>query len=107
MNARTGQTAVNQGADAAATGSLEDTRGRQKTRVGIVVSDKMEKTVVVAVMRQVMHPKYGKFVRRTSKFYAHDEAKSCGVGDEVKIIETRPMSRLKRWKIVEIVKKAD
>jgi small subunit ribosomal protein S17 len=58
-------------------------------------------------MRQVMHPKYGKFVRRTSKFYAHDEAKKCAVGDEVRIMETRPMSRLKRWKLVEIVKKGD
>lgn len=87
--------------------STESERGRRKTRVGIVVSDKMEKTVVVAVVRQVMHRKYGKFLRRTSKFYAHDEASTCGVGDEVRIEETRPLSKLKHWRVVEIVKKAD
>jgi small subunit ribosomal protein S17 len=67
----------------------------------------MEKTIVVSVVRQVRHSTYGKFIRKTKKFYAHDEAKQCGVGDRVRIVETRPMSRLKRWKVESILVKAD
>ncbi len=81
-------------------------KGRQKEREGLVVSNKMQKTVVVAVVRQVKHGRYGKFVRRTSRFHAHDADNSCGVGDLVRIEETRPMSKLKRWKVVQIVRKA-
>lgn len=82
-------------------------RGRSKTREGVVVSNKMQKTVVVAVERQVKHSTYGKYVRRTSKYYAHDEANGCNIGDRVRIVETRPMSKLKRWKIAEVVRKVD
>ena len=81
-------------------------RGRQKAREGLVVSNKMQKTVVVAVVRQVKHGRYGKFVRRTSRFHAHDAENTCGIGDLVQIEETRPMSKLKRWKVVKIVRKA-
>jgi small subunit ribosomal protein S17 len=81
-------------------------RGNRKTQDGVVVSSKMDKTVVVAVVRQVRHATYGKFVRKTKKFYAHDEARSCGVGDKVRIVETRPLSKLKRWKVESILTKA-
>jgi small subunit ribosomal protein S17 len=84
-----------------------ETRGRAKAREGIVVSNKMQKTVVVAVERQVKHGTYGKYVRKTSKYYAHDEANGCGVGDRVRIVETRPLSKLKRWKIAEVIRKAE
>lgn len=77
------------------------TRGLRKTRVGVVVSDKMDKTVVVEVMRLVRHPLYGKYVRRRKKFMAHDEQNACRVGDRVRIIETRPLSRRKRWRVLE------
>lgn len=92
-----------------ATGAAEANkkRGLTKRQVGVVVSAKMEKTVVVAVVRQVRHSTYGKFVRRTKKFYAHDEAGSCGVGDRVCIVETRPLSKLKRWKVENVLVKAD
>jgi len=83
------------------------TRGLRKTQDGVVVSNKMNKTLVVAVVRQVRHATYGKFVRRTKKFYAHDEANQCGVGDRVRIVETRPISKLKRWKVESILKKAE
>jgi small subunit ribosomal protein S17 len=79
---------------------------RRKVQEGRVVSDKMDKTVVVAVTRQVAHKTYGKYVRRTSKYLAQDEEKSCGVGDTVRISETRPLSRRKRWRVVEVVQKA-
>lgn len=82
-------------------------RGLRKRQEGVVVSNKMEKTIVVSVVRQVRHSTYGKFIRKTKKFYAHDEAKQCGVGDRVRIVETRPMSRLKRWKVESILVKAD
>jgi small subunit ribosomal protein S17 len=82
-------------------------RGLTKRQEGVVVSDKMEKTVVVAVVRQVKHSTYGKFVRRTKKFYAHDEGGVCGVGDRVCIVETRPLSKLKRWKVESVLVKAD
>lgn len=81
-------------------------RGYRKTRTGIVVSDKMDKTVVVAVRTKVRHPLYGKMVNKTTKFKAHDENNDCGVGDTVRIMETRPLSKDKRWRIVEIIEKA-
>ena len=81
-------------------------RNLRKERVGIVTSDKMNKSVVVIVERRVMHPKYGKFVKRSSKFMAHDENRDAKVGDTVKIAEIRPMSKLKCWRLVEIVERA-
>ena len=77
-----------------------------KSREGVVVSDKMEKTVVVAITRQVKHSTYGKFVRKTKKYYAHDEENKCEVGDLVRIIETRPLSKLKRWRVQSVISKA-
>jgi small subunit ribosomal protein S17 len=81
-------------------------RGRRKVREGLVVSDKMNKTVVVAVEDQVKHPLYGKVMRRTSKLKAHDEQNACGIGDRVLLMETRPLSATKRWRVVEILEKA-
>jgi len=81
-------------------------RAYRKTRVGRVVSDKMDKTIVVAIETFVAHPLYGKQVKRTTKFKAHDENNECGQGDTVKIMETRPLSRDKRWRLVEILEKA-
>ena len=78
----------------------------RKTRVGVVVSDKMEKTVVVAVRDTYRHPLYGKTQRRLTKYKAHDDANTCGVGDLVRISETRPLSRTKRWRVAEILEKA-
>ena len=83
-----------------------ETRNLRKEKVGVVMSDKMEKSIVVSVERKVKHPKYGKFVKKTTKFIAHDEKNECGVGDTVKIMETRPLSKTKRWRIVEVVEKA-
>ncbi|MBQ2063531.1 MAG: 30S ribosomal protein S17 [Clostridia bacterium] len=80
-------------------------RNRRKSRVGMVVSDKMDKTIVVALEDTVKHPLYGKSVKRTKKVKAHDEANECTVGDKVRIMETRPLSRDKRWRLVEIVEK--
>ncbi len=81
-------------------------RGRRKTEVGVVVSDKMDKTVVVRVERLVRHPVYGKVIKRFSKFYAHDKDNECRVGDKVLIMETRPLSKLKRWRVVRILERA-
>ena len=81
-------------------------RGYRKTRIGIVTSDKMDKTVVVAVKTKVRHPLYGKMVNRTLKVKAHDEENSCGIVDTVKIMETRPLTKDKRWRVVEIIEKA-
>lgn len=81
-------------------------RNERKERVGKVVSNKMQKTITVAVDRKVKHPIYGKFVNRTTKFKAHDEQNSAGIGDTVRIMETRPLSKDKRWRLVEIVEKA-
>ena len=81
-------------------------RNLRKTRIGIVSSNKMTKTITVAVERKVKHPIYGKFVKKTTKFHAHDEKNECTVGDVVKIMETRPLSKTKRWRLVEIVEKA-
>jgi len=78
----------------------------RKTRVGVVVSDKMDKTVVVEIGSTVRHKLYGKTMRRVAKFKAHDEANSCGVGDRVRITETRPLSKTKRWRVAEILEKA-
>lgn len=82
------------------------TRGRRKVRVGVVVSDRMDKTVVVAVERIMRHPLYGKTVKRTKKFHAHDENNECRVGDVVEIMETRPLSKTKRWRVSRVVQKA-
>jgi small subunit ribosomal protein S17 len=81
-------------------------RGRRKTREGLVISDKMDKTVTVEVEDRVKHPLYGKVIRRSSKLKAHDEQNSCGVGDRVLLMETRPLSATKRWRVVEILEKA-
>jgi len=81
-------------------------RNLRKVRIGKVVSDKMDKTIVVAVVDNVKHPLYGKIVKRTYKLKAHDENNECQVGDRVKVMETRPLSRDKRWRLVEIVEKA-
>jgi small subunit ribosomal protein S17 len=81
-------------------------RSSRKVREGVVVSDKMQKTVVVAIERRVPHPVYGKMVTRTAKFKAHDEENSAKVGDRVRIMETRPLSKDKRWRVVEIVERA-
>jgi small subunit ribosomal protein S17 len=81
-------------------------RGYRKVREGLVVSDKMDKTAVVAVEDRVKHPKYGKVMRRTKKYKAHDEQNECGVGDRVLLMETRPLSATKRWRVVEILEKA-
>lgn len=77
-----------------------------KQQVGIVVSNKMEKSIVVAVERRVKHPKYGKYIKKTNKFMAHDEKNECQIGDLVKIWETRPLSKRKRWRFVEVIEKA-
>jgi small subunit ribosomal protein S17 len=81
-------------------------RGNRKVREGYVVGDKMDKTVVVAVEDRVRHPLYGKIIRRTTKYKAHDEGNTCGVGDRVRLMETRPLSATKRWRVVEILEKA-
>ncbi|MFO7171996.1 MAG: 30S ribosomal protein S17 [Bacillota bacterium] len=81
-------------------------RGQRKTRVGVVVSDKNDKTVVVKVETLVEHPLYKKRIKRTKKFHAHDENNECRVGDRVRIMETRPLSKLKRWRVVEILERA-
>ncbi len=82
------------------------TRGYRKSREGLVVSDKMDKTVIVEVEDHVKHPKYGKVLRRTKKYMAHDDANACGVGDRVLLMETRPQSATKRWRVAEILEKA-
>ena len=81
-------------------------RNLRKTRIGRVVSDKMDKTIVVSVMRKEKHPLYGKFVKKTTKFVAQDDKNECGVGDTVRIMETRPLSKTKNWRLVEIIEKA-
>ena len=85
---------------------MSEHRGLRKTRQGVVVSDKMDKTIVVAITTRVRHPLYGKIVKRTTKLKAHDEENACGIGDTVRVMETRPLSRDKRWRLVEIVEKA-
>ncbi|MCJ8211680.1 30S ribosomal protein S17 [Mucilaginibacter sp. RS28] len=81
-------------------------RNLRKTRTGLVVSNKMDKSIVVAVERKVKHPIYGKFVKKTTKFMAHDEQNTCGIGDTVLIMETRPLSKNKNWRLVQILERA-
>ena len=85
---------------------MTETRNLRKTRVGIVVSNKMDKTIVVAVRDNVKHPVYSKIVKRTTKVHAHDENNECSIGDIVEVMETRPLSKTNRWRLVEIVEKA-
>ncbi len=85
---------------------MTEERTLRKTRVGMVVSDKMDKTIVVAIEDNVKHPVYGKIIKHTLKVHAHDEDNACGIGDKVKIMETRPLSATKRWRLVEIIEKA-
>lgn len=81
-------------------------RKLRKTRVGLVASNKMDKTIVVAIEDNVKHPTYGKIIKRTLKVHAHDENNECGIGDRVEIMETRPLSKTKRWRLVQIIEKA-
>jgi small subunit ribosomal protein S17 len=83
---------------------MED-RNLRKTKMGVVTSNKMAKTITVAVERKVKHPIYGKFVKKTSKFHAHDDKNECSIGDVVRIMETRPLSKTKRWRLVEVIEK--
>jgi small subunit ribosomal protein S17 len=83
-----------------------ETRTQRKERVGVVTSNKMVKSIVIKVNRRVKHPKYGKFVKKSSKFMAHDESDQCNIGDTVRIMETRPLSKNKCWRLVEIIERA-
>lgn len=85
---------------------MEVRESNRKEKTGLVTSNKMKKTIVVSVQRQIKHPKYGKFIKRTSKFMAHDEKNESNIGDTVRIVETRPLSKNKCWRLVEIVEKA-
>ena len=85
---------------------MAEVRGMRKMRTGVVVSDKMDKTIVVEIRTRVRHPLYGKIMNRTERFKAHDENNACGIGDFVRIMETRPLSKDKRWRLVEIIEKA-
>lgn len=87
-------------------GAAASPRGQRKIRAGVVVSDKMDKTIVIAVEQRVRHHRYGKIIKRTRKIIAHDEQNLCSIGDTVQIMETRPLSRSKRWRVVEIIEKA-
>jgi len=82
-----------------------ETRNLRKEKTGLVISNKMEKSIIVEVERKIMHPKYGKFVKKSSRFVAHDEKNECSEGDKVKIAETRPLSKNKCWRLVEIIEK--
>jgi small subunit ribosomal protein S17 len=88
------------------TAAAPDQRNARKVRVGLVVSDRMDKTITVAIERQVKHPIYGKFVKKTTKLHAHDETNDAHAGDTVRIQETRPLSKTKRWRLVEVVERA-
>ncbi len=85
---------------------MAEARALRKTRTGVVVSDKMDKTIVVEIRTRVRHPLYGKIMNRTNKIKAHDENNECGIGDTVRVMETRPLSKDKRWRLVEIIEKA-
>ncbi len=85
---------------------METTRKTRRERIGVVVSNSMEKSIVITVNQKVKHPIYGKFVNKTSRFMAHDEENTCNVGDTVKISETRPLSKNKRWRLIEIIERA-
>lgn len=86
------------------TDTKSDTRRARKTQIGLVVSDKMDRTIVVEVERRIAHPKFKKIIRKTTKYYAHDEKEEASIGDKVLIEETRPLSKLKRWRLIEIQK---
>ena len=85
---------------------METTRSTRRERIGVVVSSNMEKSIVISVKQKIKHPIYGKFVNKTSRFMAHDEENTCNVGDTVKISETRPLSKNKRWRLIEIIERA-
>ena len=85
---------------------MEETRNLRKERIGVVVSNKMEKSIVVEIERREKHPIYGKFIKKTSRFMAHDEKNECNIGDTVRIMETRPLSKNKCWRLVEIIERA-
>jgi len=87
--------------------TTSDSRGRQQVKIGTVVSNKMDKTVVVKVTNTVMHRLYHRYMKRTSKFYAHDPENTCHIGDQVRIVSVRPLSRLKRWRVVEVLKRIE
>jgi len=108
MSETTGSSVTETTSTTTSTGGAENAedRGFRKTREGLVVSDKMDKTVVVAVEDRVQHPLYKKTLRRTNKLKAHDEANACGIGDRVLLMETRPLSATKRWRVVEVLEKA-
>jgi len=84
---------------------MEKTRNLRKERIGVVVSNKMDKSITIAVESKVKHPMYGKFIKKTSKFMAHDESNDCNIGDTVRIMETRPMSKNKNWRLVEVIER--
>jgi small subunit ribosomal protein S17 len=88
------------------TETVKEERNARKVREGVVVSNKMDKTAVVAVIERVRHPKYGKFMMRTKKLYAHDESNDVNVGDKVRLMETRPLSKNKRWRVTEVLERA-
>ena len=88
------------------TEAVKETRNSRKERVGVVVTDGMEKSIVVAIQRTVKHPVYHKYIKKTTKLMAHDESNEAGVGDTVRIMETRPLSKRKRWRLIEVVEKA-
>lgn len=85
---------------------VSEARGIRKSRVGVVVSDKMDKTIIVSIKTRVRHPLYGKIMNQTTKLKAHDEKNECGIGDTVRVMETRPLSHDKRWRLAEIIEKA-
>ena len=85
---------------------MSEERGLRKTRIGVVISDKMDKTCVIQIKTRVRHPLYGKIMNRTTRLQAHDEENACGIGDYVTVMETRPLSKDKRWRLVEIIEKA-
>ena len=85
---------------------MEETRNLRKERIGVVVSNKMDKSIVVEIERREKHPIYGKFIKKTNRFMAHDEKEECNIGDTVRIMETRPLSKRKRWRLVEIIERA-
>lgn len=84
---------------------MEQTRNLRKERIGVVVSNKMDKSITIAVESRVKHPMYGKFIKKTSKFMAHDEKNDCNIGDTVRIMETRPLSKSKNWRLVEVIER--
>jgi small subunit ribosomal protein S17 len=84
---------------------MEQIRNLRKERIGVVVSNKMDKSITIAVESRVKHPMYGKFIKKTSKFMAHDEKNDCNIGDTVKIMETRPLSKNKNWRLVEVIER--